>query len=95
MGGAERRGGIDGGFSAWDFMNDKETLSFTIATPKPAEIVTFEEPRELATVTARLPRVVPAGAEGLGAVLGVLTATSAIRTRRAYYKVSFAGACLR
>lgn len=52
--------GIDGGFPAWDFMNDKRTLSviihdLMIGLPKPSEVISFDGPHELASIAARLP----------------------------------------
>jgi hypothetical protein len=40
--------------------------------PKSLEIIPFEGPRDLATVTRQAAGVVPGGAEGLGTFLGVL-----------------------
>jgi hypothetical protein len=41
-------------------------------TPKSLEIIPFEGPRDLATVTWQAAGVVPGGAKGLGTFLGVL-----------------------
>jgi hypothetical protein len=40
--------------------------------PKSVEIIPFEGPQDLASVTARPPAFVPVGAKGVGTFLGVL-----------------------
>jgi hypothetical protein len=47
-------------------VNDKGALSFMMELPNSVELIPFEGPHDLETVTARPPDVVPVGAKDLG-----------------------------